>query len=38
MLHANPFLGKISMFRLDPADIHAYEKTIDFPVGNDIRM
>lgn len=26
LLHANPFLGKISMFRLDPAEIYPYEK------------
>ncbi len=38
LLHSNPFLGKISIFYLDPTEIFNFEKQISFPVGNDIRM
>lgn len=38
LLHANPFLGQIFVYELDPSLVYRYQGQISFPPLNLIRM
>ncbi len=37
-MHANPYLGKIYIYELEPNQVYRYQKQIRFPPGSLIRL